>query len=650
MSTPTTRIPPTFTNWRGRQIGATEIISLINISHDAALIIDNRKGILSFANSSLSTLTAFSNAELVGIKLTELIPDISIDSVLSGECHEKLLLRRNRDPLPVLVRGTQLDPYGQWVYLSLTPTSFHQKKSEELVRQTQLLPLLQQLFKIPYQFDIENTLREILKIGHDLLGSNYLCIYKAEVENPQLRKVVVWEKLGEDVLPDILSSSSLMGMQNLYNWTPATKALTDLHQHARKMDLAYVASAPLGQKGALSGLVVAADKIATSPDTQVLPIIEILASVITSALENFILVTNLEGQVQKYQQSLSVHEAILENSREGVIVLNKELIILEMNPSSEIILGYTSYEVKNQPAGNILIGKNNLTPVLEAAFQRNSITNLGDVVLHKRNGHAFLANIQVVPFFENDNIQGGAIFILDVSENEQIRLQTQQLEQRAILGEVNAIFAHEVRNPINNISTGLQLMESTLALDDKNRDVIARLQQDCTRLTHLMESVLAFSRPMEYTMEPVDLALLLQNLIERWRPRLARLKIETNIQVAPDTPKVNGNPRALEQVFVNLVSNASQAMGETGGFLVMKIQALNVNSQLPEVEVTVSDTGPGIPEEIRDHIFEPFITTSKKGTGLGLAITKRIVVAHKGTISVNSVPGGTVFMVRLPIN
>jgi signal transduction histidine kinase len=236
-----------------------------------------------------------------------------------------------------------------------------------------------------------------------------------------------------------------------------------------------------------------------------------------------------------------------------------------------------------------------------------------------------------------------------VSENEQIRLQTQQLEQRAILGEVNAIFAHEVRNPINNISTGLQLMESTLAQDDKNREVIARLQQDCSRLTHLMESVLAFSRPMEYTMEPVDLALLLQNLIERWRPRLARLKIETNIQVAPDTPKVNGNPRALEQVFVNLVSNASQAMGETGGFLVMKNPGCNTNSQLPEVEVTVSDTGPGIPEEIRDHIFEPFVTTSKKGTGLGLAITKRIVVAHKGTISVNSVPGGTVFVVRLPL-
>jgi nitrogen-specific signal transduction histidine kinase len=101
---------------------------LINISHDAALIIDNRKGILSFANSSLSKLTAFSNAELVGIKLTELIPDISIDNVLSGECHEKLLLRRNRDPLPVLVRGTQLDSYNQWIYLSLTPTSFHQKK------------------------------------------------------------------------------------------------------------------------------------------------------------------------------------------------------------------------------------------------------------------------------------------------------------------------------------------------------------------------------------------------------------------------------------------------------------------------------------------------------------------------------------------
>ena len=98
-------------------------------------------------------------------------------------------------------------------------------------------------------------------------------------------------------------------------------------------------------------------------------------------------------------------------------------------------------------------------------------------------------------------MQGIVIFLHDITENEQIRVKTQQLEQRAVLGEVTAIFAHEVRNPINNISMGLQLLGTKFAADDPNQELIGRLQTDCTRLTHLMESVLSFSRPMEFKME-----------------------------------------------------------------------------------------------------------------------------------------------------
>lgn len=149
-------------------------------------------------------------------------------------------------------------------------------------------------------------------------------------------------------------------------------------------------------------------------------------------------------------------------------------------------------------------------------------------------------------------------------------------------------------------------------------------------------------------MDPVDLGMLLQRFLERWRPRFSKANVQAYFQMEPDILWVIGDARALEQVFTNLVNNAVQAM-KTGGVLAVKMTNRQVSrGASPEVEVTVSDNGPGIPDEIREHIFEPFVTNNPQGTGLGLAITKRIINAHRGSISVNSFPGGTVFHVCLP--
>ncbi|NLC29424.1 MAG: histidine kinase, partial [Chloroflexi bacterium] len=111
---------------------------------------------------------------------------------------------------------------------------------------------------------------------------------------------------------------------------------------------------------------------------------------------------------------------------------------------------------------------------------------------------------------------------------------------------------------------------------------------------------------------------------------------------------VKVDPRAIEHVFVNLISNAIQAMEDTGGSLNVKIKQASAAIIPPQCEIIIADSGPGIPEDLVEHIFEPFLTTKSSGTGLGLAITKRIVTAHEGNIYVESVPGGSVFHVLLP--
>jgi signal transduction histidine kinase len=214
---------------------------------------------------------------------------------------------------------------------------------------------------------------------------------------------------------------------------------------------------------------------------------------------------------------------------------------------------------------------------------------------------------------------------------------------------VTAVFSHEIRNPINNLSTGLEILELNLPRDDPNQAQIKRLQQDCDRLAELIKSILSVSRPTEYKMESLDPGKFLQNLLERLQNKIARANIQYLLQIPPNCPRISANARALEQVFSNLINNALDAMGENGGHLVIKIQPAQVGNSNSTLEITIADTGPGIPKENLDRIFQLFYTTKPDGNGIGLAVTKRIVTAHKGRIWATSIPGGTVFHVQFPI-
>jgi PAS domain S-box-containing protein len=346
-------------------------------------------------------------------------------------------------------------------------------------------------------------------------------------------------------------------------------------------------------------------------------------------------------------REINILRAVGENAQEGILILAPDQTVSQMNPAAEWMLGYADWEVKGQPVENILIGAERFGPGLAMAIQGIPTHNMGIVSLHRRNGQAFPAHIQIIPVQNENETLALIVFFSDASENIEIRNRTQQLEQRAVLGEVTAVFAHEVRNPINNISTGLQLLSSKLNPDDPNQENINRLLNDCARLNHLMEAVLNFSRQTDHKLEPLNLEMLLQRLLDRWRPRMAKVNINPYFQVEPSTPGVIGDPRSLEQVFTNLISNAVDAMSNQGGTLAVRVAPFHLIPGRPQVEVTVSDNGPGIPDEVRGRIFEPFVTTKAQGTGLGLAITKRIVTAHHGSISVNSFPGGTVFHVIL---
>jgi len=149
-------------------------------------------------------------------------------------------------------------------------------------------------------------------------------------------------------------------------------------------------------------------------------------------------------------------------------------------------------------------------------------------------------------------------------------------------------------------------------------------------------------------MEPLDLAYVMERFLARWSPRFNQSNINCHTNFAPDLPLASTDPRTFEQVILNLITNALQAMPDGGTISVSLAETTTNQGQM--VELKIADTGPGIPANIRERIFDPFFTTKKEGTGLGLAISRRILTAHKGTIAVESYPdAGTVFTIQVPV-
>jgi PAS domain S-box-containing protein len=238
----------------------------------------------------------------------------------------------------------------------------------------------------------------------------------------------------------------------------------------------------------------------------------------------------------------------------------------------------------------------------------------------------------------------------DVTERKQaedeLRRSQEKLHEQEVLaqlGQMAAVIAHEVKNPLAGIGGALQIIRPRLSKDNSDREVVDTILERIEVLNDKIQELLQFSRPRPPKHGLVSADVLLQQVVELLSadPRLTDLDVE--VQTEPLS--IDGDAEMLREVFINLLLNAAQALDGSG-----KI-SLAVHETDGRCAITVADDGPGIPEEIRRRIFEPFFSTKPHGAGLGLATAKRVVEAHGGTISVSCPEGGgTVIQVRLLLN
>ncbi|MEW5872502.1 MAG: ATP-binding protein [Chloroflexota bacterium] len=658
-------LPPTKPG-RRRPITSSLSEALLEYLPFPAMIVDAPAERIILSNRRAAELTAYTRAELADLSLQTIFPAWQMPLPLppseSGPDAHPLILQemaRHRQPrLGVQLLVTALPSSDGQALLIIEPNQLAGQGGLSNLRLPNLWDSLQSLIGLANSGDYEANLLAVLQAGFQLCGAQTLAVYQTQQDSPRLLRCA---SLGDaQHLPEELPAQELISLRKAHHWVKGKRPATDLQRAARAAGLAWLSTAPLGQPNALVGLIIMADQVALPAETAQ-AVTKLLATAVTSILDAQALAEKQLVEGEALQTRLSALTAVQENLGEGILQIDQRLRIVQTNPTVEAMLGYASREAIGQPFENILIGSANLAPAIQAALQGSptyghspsddsgSSETPVDLHLYRRNGDAFLALVRIFPVRNQERIDRVLVFIQDLSEQEQIRSRAQELEQRALLGEVTAIFAHEVRNPINNISTGLQWMALNLPETDSNQEAIVRMLQDCDRLAELIKSVLAYSRPMDYEMTSLDIGALLRMLLERLQPRISRLQIQCDLHIKPDCPPILGNLRALEQVFSNLITNALQAMTPQGGHLALKVQPAAVAPEGAYVEVAVADTGPGIPTEIQERIFQPFYTTQSGGTGLGLAIAKRIVTAHKGSLRLESFPGGTVFYVRLPV-
>lgn len=626
-----------------KEPGYKELVTLLNFEDQPAALVENASQSLLFINSRLVKIVSLANQDILHKPVQSIFPDLDLSTVSTGEIRKERVSRRELPDQQFRLRFEFIDPGGQWIVIKLMP-DIHTEEDIKQVDQ-KLFKKLTQLIQTADASSLVTALQQSTQLIKDILKAEHVCLYQAESNCPQLRLIAATDS--EMKFSETLPSTDLMRLDKANIWMSGNRILTEIHRSARIGNAAYLASAPLIQGEGAFGLLIAAGK-GEPPSTMTVEMMELMAAMILSLFQQSLLSDNLNWKIDQIKGFADLRNTAFENINEGVIILDQNLVISEINPAVEWMLGYSAWEARGQSYENILIGTDRLLPALVDAQNGKTTNDIGKASLNRRNGQSFPIHAKVIPVINGEVVQAIEILLTDISEHEQSKAVTQQLEHRAILGDYTAAFAHDVRNPINNISTGLQLLAAMIAEDDPNQDVINRMQGDCTRLIHLMEAFLAFSRPLELKFESFAVEQFLKRILDRWQPRMSRVNVKSSLYIDPEVSNIFGDPRSLENVFTNLISNAVEAMADNGDTLAVKaVKSTEINGR-PMIEISVSDNGPGIPQDILEHIFEPFVTTRKAGTGLGLAITKQIVTAHKGSIRVNSFPGGTVFAVQIP--
>ena len=383
-------------------------------------------------------------------------------------------------------------------------------------------------------------------------------------------------------------------------------------------------------------------------------LLESLAGYIGIAIQNAQLYRRLQQKITDFERLKDFNENIVESINIGVFAVDLNDCIESWNAQMEVMYALPRAEALRRP----------LAEVFPADFVdqfHNLRAEQGVSTIYKFRfttpaGEARTANITIAPLLNRDFQAVGRIVIVDdLTDKLHLEEQLTQAEKLSSIGLLAAGVAHEVNTPLAVISSYTQMLTKQLKLDPANHrltPVLEKITQQTFRASEIVNGLLNFSRTGSGEFNRVDINAMLRDTTVLLEHQMRSGRIEVQLELAPNLPAIQGNLGKLQQVVLNLIMNAKDAMQDRGSGHIF-IATEHIGSI---VEIRVADDGGGMPPEVLRRIYDPFFTTKgtpkegqRKGTGLGLAVTYGIMQEHAGKISVQSTVGeGTVFRLEFP--
>jgi len=349
---------------------------------------------------------------------------------------------------------------------------------------------------------------------------------------------------------------------------------------------------------------------------------------------------------------------LIESSVDGIIVTDMKGDILIFNKGAEDLLGYKSEEV---------VGKMNIRSIYQLGVAKEVMEKLrspdfGGVgkltsfpIFHRRKDGEMIEGDLSASLIYNE--KGNEIASVGIFKDLRERLKMErelreiqqallQSEKLAAMGRLTSQVAHELNNPIYGIMNTLELLKTEIPPENKRRRILELSLSEIQRLSEMLRNMLSFSKPEEEKRRPVKIDELIEGILLVMEKQMKESNIQVEASFDSDIPEVMASTNQMRQVMLNILKNAKEAMPKGGTLTVRTAREGN------KILITTQDTGIGIPEEIRDKIFEAFFTTKQKvkGVGLGLSVCYGIIKDHGGEIKVESEEGkGTTFTISLPI-
>jgi len=381
------------------------------------------------------------------------------------------------------------------------------------------------------------------------------------------------------------------------------------------------------------------------------PPLVILKDLLGPFLTAYVAARLYSSMVRTYERQLQGHRLllahILDTSADGIVSLDAQNRITTWNRGAEQIFGYTEEEMVGHHVSELFPPDADISGELEdlrEAVERDGLVrnHYGERIT--KSGRHIRTEVSTTILRDDKGGYGGRASIFrDVTERDRIRNELARRESLAAIGEMAAAVAHEIKNPLAGIGGAVKVIVAGFPKDDPRHEVVAEIQDQVKRLDNTIREMLTFARPATPHPTDLDLQEFLDRIMRVMGEEPQVKSHEVRLEVKPGLV-VHADPQLLENVVVNLILNAAQALGREPGHITVRAHAAG-----GEARIEVVDDGPGIPDDVLPRLFKPFFTTRTRGTGLGLTIVRKFVGILDGRIEVETGRGrGTTFTVVLP--